>query len=186
MNTTRTCKLDADRFRQAVVEKLTSIVGGNVEDTGHHLRITGGQHDAAEVELTLRNSGASCAALVDGKQARYVSTVNNTSIWAVVGAVMERLETRREQTEMLRRQRTDTEKCLLLLKDFPLLQQERFRWNVSDGKAHIEIRASFGPERIKAFMDMVELSRMTLEDGDMPPTEQDGEEVPGEGEGVQS
>ena len=74
----------------------------------------------------------------------------------------------------------------MLLKDFPLLQQERFRWNVSDGKAHIEIRASFGPERIKAFMDMVELSRLTLEDGDMPPTEQDGEEVPGEGEGVQS
>jgi len=177
MNTTKTCNLDVDGFRRAVVDKLTSIVGGKVEDTGHHLRITGGPHDAAEVELTLRNNGPNHAALVDGKQARYVSTVNNTNIWAVVGAVMERLETRREQTELLRKQRADTEKCLSALKGFPLLEREKFRWNVIDGKAHIEIRASFGPERIRAFIDMVELARMTLEDGDVVSfTEKDDEE----------
>jgi hypothetical protein len=43
---------------------------------------------------------------------------------------MDRLEARKQQLELLRKQRADTEQCLLLLKDFPLLKQEKFRWNV--------------------------------------------------------
>ena len=176
METTSTCKLDLDRFRHAVVEKLATLVGGKVEDTGHHLRITGGQFDGAEVELTFRRSGHAQAVSVDGTQIRQIYAENNTNVWTLVGAIMHRLEARKQQIELLRKRRADTEQCLLLLKDFPLLKQEKFRWNVCDGRVHIEIRASFGPERIKTFMDMVELARMTLEDGDVAlPADEDGE-----------
>jgi hypothetical protein len=80
METTRTCKLDVDRFRQGVVEKLATLVGGKVEDTGHHLRIAGGQYDAAEVELTFRRFGHAQAVSVDGKQVRQMYAENSTNV----------------------------------------------------------------------------------------------------------
>ncbi len=184
MDTMNTPKLDVDRFRHTVVEKLTIMVGGKVEDTGHHLKIPGAQDVCPEVELAFRKSGHGYAALVDGKHVRHVYAENDANAWTVAGEVMARLAEQKQRIERLRQQRADTEKCLLLLKDFQLSTKEKFRWNVHDGKAHFEVRASFGPERIKAFMDMVELSRMTLEDGDVaPPTEEDDEEnAPGQGD----
>ena len=167
MITTKTCQLDVDRFRKAVVEKLTVMIGGKVEDTGHHLKTAGEQDDCAEVELILRKAGYGYAALVDGKQVRIVYAENDANAWTVAGEVMARLAEQKRHLELLRKQRADTEKCLLLLKDFPLSKDDKFRWNVHDGKVHFEVRASFGPERIKGFMDMVELSRMTLDDGDV-------------------
>jgi hypothetical protein len=93
-----------------------------------------------------------------------------------VGAVMERLETKKQDLERIRKQRADTEKCLLLLKDFTLPEGRKCSWNVDRGRAHLEIRASFGPERIKAFMDMVEMTELTLDDGDVAiPGEDDAE-----------
>lgn len=181
METTKKCKLDVDRFRKAVVEKLVIMVGGEVKDTGYHLTPVDGQDDWGEVELAFRKFGHGYAAFVDGKQIRHVYAENDANTWTVAGEVMARLAEKKQRLERLRRQRADTEKCLVLLKDFPLSKEEKCRWNVHDGKVHFEVRASFGPDRIKAFIDMVELSRMTLEDGDVAPATEDDDGAASEG-----
>jgi hypothetical protein len=173
MDTREPCKLDVDRFRKAVVEKLTIMVGGKVEDTGYHLRTPGGQDECAEVELALRRSGHGYAALVDGKHVRIVYAENDANAWTVAGEVMARLAEQKQRLERVCQQRADNEKCLVLLKDFQFPADGKCRCNVHDGKAHLEIRASFGPERIKAFLDMVEMARLTLEDGDVVRPEED-------------
>lgn len=160
MDSTRICKLDVDRFRHTVVEKLTIMIRGKVEDTGHLLRIAEGQDECIEVELTFRKSGHAYAAIVNGKQVRIVYAENDANAWTVAGELMARVAVQKQQMERQRRQRADTEKCLLLLKDFPLRKDHKCRCNVFDGKAHLEIRASFGPERIRAFVDMVEMARL--------------------------
>jgi len=170
-------KLDVTHFRQAVVAKVTTMVGGKVEDTGHRLRVTGGQYDCAEVELAFRKLGIGYAAMVDGKQVRHIYAGNTANLWTVAGEVMERLESNRQRLEQLRKEREDTEKCLLSLKTFPLHERENFNWNVRNGRAHLEIRASFGPDRMGAFIDMVEMARATLEDGDLPPPASNGDDI---------
>jgi hypothetical protein len=167
MDSKNICKLDVDHFRRTVVEKLTVMVGGKVEDTGHHLRIAGGQDDSIEVELTFRKSGNGYATLVDGKHIRIVYAENDANAWTVAGETMAKVAAQKEQMERHRKERADTEKCLLLLKDFPLPNDGKCRCNVFGGKAHLEICASFGPDRIEAFVDMVEMARLTLEDGDV-------------------
>ena len=181
MDTKKTCKLDVDCFRQTVVEKLAIMVGSKVEDTGHHLRIAGKQDECGEVELAFRKAGHGYAALVNGKHVRLVYVENEANAWTVAGEMMARLAEERQRLERLRQQRSDTEKCLLLLKGFPFPEDGKCRCNVRDGKAHLEIRASFGPERIKAFFDMVEMARLTLEDCDMATPAEDDDETVREG-----
>ena len=180
MDTVKMCKLDVERYRRAVLEKLTVVTGGKIDDTGYHLRIVGGQYDCAEVELVLEKFGYGYAALLDGKRARCITTDSNENVWTLVGAIMERLETKKQHLERIRKQRDDNDQCLLLLKNFTLPEGRKCRCNVDAGKAHLEIRASFGPERIKAFMDMVEMAQLTLEDGDVAiPGEDDAEGMVG-------
>jgi hypothetical protein len=157
-----------------VVEKLAAMTGGGVEDTGNHLRVAGGQDDRVEVELAFRKRGHGYAALVDGKQVRILCAENEANAFTVAGEALVRLAEERRRLEGLRKERADTEKCLLLLKDFEFPRDRGIRCNVLDGKARLEVRARFKPERIKAFMDMVEMTTLIWEDsGVMSPV--DGE-----------
>ena len=158
--------LDANGFRKVILEKVEELTGGKITDTGHHLEITGGQYDAAKVEFGVEKFGAGFAAYVAGKKVRNITTVSNENLWTVAGAVWDYLKAEKNQLERLRTERADTEECLLALKDFTF-SDKKCRWNVSNGRAHLEIRASFSPSRLGAFRDLMEFADATLEEEDV-------------------
>jgi len=156
-----------------VVDKVAAMTSGGVEDTGHHLRVSGSQDDLVEVELAFRKRGRGFAALVDTEEVRIFYAESDANVWTVAGEAMVRLAEKRQCLERLRKERADTEKCILLLKGFPFSEQEKFFRSVHDGRAHLDIRAGFSPERFPAFLDMVEMATLVLKDGATSPVDEE-------------
>jgi hypothetical protein len=144
------------------------MFSSTVEDTGYHVKPTAGAFVGGEVELTFRKSGLGYLVFVEGKQVRHIYAENDENVSTVVVAVMVRLAAQKQERERLRQEKENTDKCLLLLNGHSLPKNGMCRWNVHSGRAHLEIHASFRPERIPAFIDMVELADAFLEDGDKP------------------
>ena len=172
----KTWRVDVNAFRSAVTSSLTDLVGGTIEDTGHHLRISGGQYDCGEVQFEIEKSGYAYAVLVDGKKVRMFTKDNTENQWTVIGALIGRLKAKQQHLERLRKEREDTEQILLLLNKVQLPKDPKIRCNVLSGKLCLDIKAAFGPKRVGAGLDLIEMARLTLEDGDTDTIPDDAEE----------
>ena len=153
-----------EQFREAVGERLKAF--GQVEQTNYHVRVNDGLFGGIEAEFSVEPGWQGKIEIrVDGELLRRVQAENlgaDQSVWITVGALTDALQKRKDKADKVVREQRDTDKCLLLLKDFPLRDDDPFRWSVGDGKIHVDCPADFTPDRFADFKDLVEMLRMTV------------------------
>ena len=162
-----TVAMDPDQFRSQIAQTLAKLGHGEVTYTNHHIRFASGKYAGHEVEFTIAESyGGKTDIKVDGQVVRRIEAGhlgNRQSVMMTFAALFDAFEARREQAESIAQEQQDTSKCNLLLKDFPLLDTDPFKWSVSNGRIHISCDASFGPKDFVNFKDLVEMLRITLD-----------------------